>query len=79
MPRFWEGVGNTEVTAEESAPSHHRRLPRGSGRALRTALTERICHSHPAAHRRSGHPPENQRQERSKDFRTYYHGTVRPR
>jgi hypothetical protein len=40
-------VGNPEVIVAKSAPSHHRRLPWGCGHALRTALTERVCHSHP--------------------------------
>ena len=37
-------VGNMEVKATASAPGHRRRLPLGYGVAIRTALTERICH-----------------------------------
>jgi len=40
-------VGHPEVIVANGAPSHHRRLQWGCGHALRTALTERICHSHP--------------------------------
>jgi len=40
-------VGHPEAIVPNGAPSHHRRLPWGCGHALRTALTERICHSHP--------------------------------
>lgn len=39
---------NMEVKATASAPGHHRRLQLGCSGAIRTALTERICHSHPA-------------------------------
>src|SRR5882762_2609020 len=34
-----DDVGHPEVIVANGAPSHHRRLPRGCGHALRTALT----------------------------------------
>jgi hypothetical protein len=46
IPTLRVDVGHPEVTAAKRVPSHHRRLQRGCRRAVRTAPTDCIGHSH---------------------------------